>query len=224
MTNAQQTEMATLKMPELERLEERVRKGMTAFMDVGHALMEIQERRGYLLRGSKTMEEYCEKEFHFSLRQGQRLMIAAETAKKVQKAIGEMPRNEASARVLNPIAGDPKLLGKLKERLEKQKLTVATATAEKLQEIVDRVKPKTTSMFADDKPKPPAAIAGLSDTCPNCKEVPSSYVHKGTAWQCGGCGKAVNVAAMPLVIATCKECQAPIVGDAGYCAKCGTVQ
>ncbi|CAG0991934.1 hypothetical protein ANRL3_02834 [Anaerolineae bacterium] len=215
-----------MKMPELEKLERRVNVGLASFIDTGRALMEIQEKKGYLLRGCKTMEEYCEKQFHFSLRQGQRIMIAAETAQKVEKVLGEAPRNEATARVLNPIASEPKLIEKVKKELEKKKLTVATATAEKLQEVVDKIKPQTKPMFDDTnaKPKPPAAIAGFSDVCPNCKRVPSTYVQKGTAWQCGGCGKAVRVGALPLEIAVCNDCGAPLLDESGICRKCGCVQ
>jgi hypothetical protein len=141
----------------------------------------------------------------------------------VQKALGEMPRNEASARVLNPIAGDPKLLGKLKDRLAAQKLNVATATAEKLQEVVDKIKPKTAPMF-DDKARPVAAIAGLSDVCPVCGKVPSAYNQYEHVWRCGDCGKPVRIGALPLEIAVCRECQAPIIGESGICEKCGSVQ
>lgn len=170
MINLQTTQAALpgMKMPELEKLETRVNKGLGAFMDVGRALMEIQEKKRYLLRGCKDMETYCDRQFHFSLRQGQRLMLAAETAQKVEKAIGEAPRNEATARVLNPIANEPKLIEKVKRELEKKKLTVATATAEKLQEVVDRIKPQTKPMFDDPKPKPPSAKPrSASARCPS---------------------------------------------------------
>jgi hypothetical protein len=224
-TLSRQSELPGLKLPDLEKLEDRVRKGLASFVDVGRALQQIEEKRGYLLRDYKDFTAYCEGEFHFSLRQGQRLMLAAETAQKVQKALGEMPRNEASARVLNPIAGDPKLLGKLKDRLAAQKLNVATATAEKLQEVVEKIKPKTAPMF-DDKPRPIAAIAGLSDVCPACGKVPGAYTHDVDvdAWKCGSCHATVRVGALPLEIAVCKECGAPMIGDSGICERCGAVQ
>ncbi len=220
-----QTQLPGLTKIELEKLERKVREGLQSFVDVGRALTQIRERHGYAVRGYKTFEEYCEKEFGFTERHGLRMIMAADTAQKVEKAVGVAPRNEASARVLNPIAGDPKLLGKLKEKLAAQKLSVATATAEKLQEVVDKIKPQTRPMFDEDAAtKPPAAIAGLSDVCPACGKVPSAYTHDGEGWHCGDCHATVRVGALPLEIEVCKECHAPIVGDAGYCAKCGAAQ
>jgi hypothetical protein len=224
MPNENQVALSGLKMPELKELEDKVRRGLASFVEVGKSLQLIEDKRGYILRGYKDFAAYCEGEFHFSLRQGQRLMLAAQTAVKVEKAIGEAPRNEASARVLNPIATEPKLLERVKKELEKKKLNVATATAEVLQEVVDKVRPKTESMFAEERPKPPAVIAGLSDVCPVCKRAPNLYHNKGDHWMCGACNASVRIGALSLEIAICKECKAPIVGDAGFCAKCGTVQ
>lgn len=214
-----------IKMPELEKLEDRVRKGLASFVETGRALQQIEEKRGYILRGYKDFAAYCEGEFHFSLRQGQRLMIAAETAQKVEKAIGESPRNEATARVLTQVASEPKLLEKVKKELEKKKLSVATATAEKLQEVVDRIKPQTRALFAGDKPKPApiTAAATLTDQCPKCAATPDTYTHKGDGWKCGACYAPVMLGVSPLSAERCPDCNAILTANATYCGKCGSV-
>ena len=223
-----------LKMPELEKLEDKVRKGLGSFVEVGKSLQQIEEKHGYALRGYKDFPAYCEGEFHFSLRQGQRLMLAADTAQKVEKAIGEAPRNEATARVLNPIASEPKLLERVKKELEKKKLTVASVTAEKLQEVVDKIKPQTKSMFEDGAKDTKAAkeresakavvAAGLSDVCPGCGNVPKDYCHIGDTWHCGSCNAIVRVSALPFEIATCIDCSAVLLDESGICRRCGSVQ
>lgn len=232
MTNALKTAgeqtLPTMTKSELDKLEGRIREGLKTFRQVGEDLMQIRERHGYALRGYPDFPTYCEKEFGFGKRQGERLMLAAETAQKVEKLIGEAPRNESSARVLTGVAKDPKLLTKLKERLDKQKLSVATATAEKLQEVVDKITPHTKAMF-DDGPTPAEKAAApilksLTDACPSCKRVPGSYVHGDQGWHCGDCNAGVRVSAVPIEIVLCRECKAPLLGDAGYCVKCGSVQ
>lgn len=231
MPNAltKQAELPGLKMPDLEKLEDKVRRGLASFVEVGKSLQQIEAKRGYLLRDYKDFPSYCEGEFHFSLRQGQRLMLAADTAQKVEKAIGEAPRNEASARVLTQVASDPKLLTKLKEKLEKQKLSVATATAEKLQEVVDKIKPQTKSMFASDQPSAAERAAApilksLNDACPSCKVVPPRYTHLSDGWHCGECDAPVRVSAVAIEIAQCTECGKPIVDNSPVCRNCGALQ
>lgn len=219
-----------LKIAELERLEKRVREGLKSFMEVGQALVEIRERKGYALRGYKDFSDYCQKELGITERHGFRLMDGYQTAEQVKKVTGEAPRNEASARVLKTVANDPKLLGKLKDRLAKSKQTIATATAEKLQEVVDQIKPQTRAMFGDgDQPTPAERAAApliksLSDACPKCKQIPNHYHRAQEGWFCGNCNAPVRVNVVPFEIVLCKECQSPIVGDEGFCRKCGSVQ
>ena len=224
------TQLALLKMTDLEKLEDKVRRGLASFVETGRALQQIEEKRGYILRNYATFAEYCEGEFHFSLRQGQRLMIAADTAAKVEKVVGEAPRNEASARVLNPIANEPKLVEKVAAQLKKSGKTIATATAEKLQEVVDKIKPQTKPMFEDAKAEQARASAkavasvGLSDQCPKCGKTPSSYQHEKGGWWCGDCHAMVRVGALPIEIAVCTDCGAALLDDSGFCRKCGAIQ
>src|SRR3990167_10999775 len=115
----------TMTEKRLTELEGQVKRGLDSFVAVGNALAEIKARNGFRLRECKTFDEYCAKTFGFSERNGYRMIAAAETAKKVEKAVGERPRNEAAARELRPVANDPGLLKKVNDRLQRAKLTVA---------------------------------------------------------------------------------------------------
>lgn len=144
---------------ELETLETKVRSGLASFVEVGNALMEIRDRGGYKRRGYKTFEEYCSKEFGASDRHARRLIAGAETAAKVQAATGQAPRNDGVARELTGIANDPALLQKVEKKLEsyKKPLSIATATAEKVKEVVAAVTGKTLPEKPSAAPKPGAA-------------------------------------------------------------------
>lgn len=101
-----------LTMFDLEKLEKRIADGLAKFVEVGQALAEIQNREGYKLRGCKTMEEYCEKQFGFSLRHGQRLIAAADTAEKVKQITGGTKAYTLDAATLAEITNlSPKELG-----------------------------------------------------------------------------------------------------------------
>ncbi len=208
----------------LTDLESRIRRGLESFVEVGNALREIKDRNGFQLRGCKTFDEYCSKTFGFSERNGLRLIAAAETTKKVEAAIGEKPRNEAAARVLKEVAHDPKLIERVNERLKRAKLSVATATAEKIQEVVDKVKPQTRPMF--EKPERKPALPELHDVCPKCGVTPGSYFHVSDGWHCGaeGCGALVMIGVIAADVKACPECGAALLTPgAEFCETCGCV-
>ena len=80
----------------LERLEGTVRNGLAAFVEVGNALVQIREGKGYKLRGYDTFENYCEEKFGFSDRHGRRMIVAAQTAGKVKEVVGAAPVSESA--------------------------------------------------------------------------------------------------------------------------------
>ena len=179
------TTAITITEKQLGIYEEKIRKGLASFFEVGQSLQRIKEANGFRLRGFDTFDAYCQATFSFSERNGYRLIAAADTAKKVEKAVGEMPRNEASARVLKEVVHDPKLVEKVQERLKKAGVSVATATAEKLAEVVEKVKPKTRPMFEEPKAEPKPKLPELHDVCPKCNTTPASYFHLSDGWRCG---------------------------------------
>lgn len=228
MPDSKQLTLPGMSKAELDRLEGKIRAGLKSFVEVGHALQEIRDKRGYLIRGYKSFDQYCEREFHFSLRQGERLMLAAQTAETVKKVTGEAPANESVARVLTSVAKDEKILNKVVSNLKKRGQTIATATAEKIAEVVDQVvaKPKANGSGAE-QPTPAEKAAApilqsLSDACPGCKAVPTSYKHVPGGWECGDCGASVRLNTLPAEIVLCKECGKPLFG-ASICGVCGAV-
>lgn len=70
------TQLSLLSEDELTRLENKVREGLKSFVEVGNALLRIQQNKGYALRGYKTFESYCLKEFGFTDRHGRRMAAA----------------------------------------------------------------------------------------------------------------------------------------------------
>ena len=215
----------TMTEKRLTELEGQVRRGLDSFVAVGNALAEIKARNGFRLRDCKTFDEYCAKTFGFSERNGYRMIAAAETAKKIEQAVGERPRNEASARVLKEVAHDPKLIERVNERLKKAGQSVATATAEKIQEVVDKVKPQTKPMF-EDKPAKKPALPELHDACPKHGGVPDSYFHLSDGWHCGAedCGALVMIGVIAADAQACPECGAALLTPgAEFCETCGCV-
>ena len=208
----------------LTELEGQVRRGLDSFVQVGNALAEIKNRNGFMLRECKTFDEYCAKTFGFSERNGYRMIAAAETAKKIEAAVGERPRNEASARELKVVAHDPKLIEKVNDRLKKTGQTMATATAEKIHEIVEKVKPQSKPMFEEPKPEKKPAMPMISDTCPKCGTTPGSYFHVADGWHAECCGTLVMIGVIAADAKACPDCGAAILNSgAEFCEACGVM-
>lgn len=205
------TAYVQLTMFDLEALEGRVRAGLQTFVEVGEALAEIRDRDGFKLRGYQTFEDYCETEFGFSVRQGQRLIVAARTAAAVAELTGETPANEAVAREISRVAHSPEIVQQVAADLRVEGKSLSSAPASEVKRVVTSVVEKRNGAPAAaapakpaTKPAPPPAApefaAGVdtaSDFCPACGEWPESYTRKGEAWYCGSCGSRVAIAALP---------------------------
>ncbi len=216
----------TMTEKQLTIFEDKIRKGQAAFIEVGHALREIKERNAFQLRGFKTFDEYCSKTFGFSERNGYRMIAAAETAKKIEDATGDKPRNEATARVLSKITHDPKLIERVQQRLKTKGESIATATAERIEQVVEAIRPKTKPMFDQPKEEPKPVLPTLSDTCPICHEQPMMYTRHDDGWHCGiaSCNALVMVGVIPLNVQACPECGAAILNaGAEFCETCGCI-
>jgi hypothetical protein len=90
---------------ELERIIER---GLGTFVEVGRALLEIQQRRLYRAAGHRTFADYVAKRWDLSSAHAYR-QIEASKVVDILSPIGEMPlpANEAQARELAPLVNDP---------------------------------------------------------------------------------------------------------------------
>lgn len=88
----------------LAELEEVVERGLSTFVEVGNALMEIRDARLYRAT-HPTFEAYCRERWGFSRSHGYRLIRAAELAEL--SPTGDI-RNERQARaILEPARLDP---------------------------------------------------------------------------------------------------------------------
>ncbi len=203
--NVQVSEQDTprqLTLFDLEQLETRIKAGLRTFIDVGSAIAEIKAAEGFRLKGYKSMEAYCEAEFGFGLRHGERLIQAAQTARRVEAITGELPKNEAVAREIARVAYSPKAETNLKavtKELKKEGKTLATATAEVVAKVVERVinpKPKVEQKpLVEEVIEEPAPVLAstLTDFCPTCGELPDTYSRQPDGWHCANCDALVMI-------------------------------
>lgn len=232
----------TISQTRLEKCEDIIRKGSKAFMDVGRAIAEIRDGKGYKRRGFKTFEDYCDKSFGISVRHGQRLMQSAQTADTVKRLTGYVPGNESVARALAPVVNDPTIIQKVSARLEKKHQTFATASAEAVDEAVRTITGKS--------PAPSGRGAGVrenghdvavvgtaipltpgSDECPHCHEKPDHWQSADEVWLCSECGESVTlvVSALPrqnikaLKPKSCPACKKSVMPGVPFCPNCGGV-
>lgn len=213
----------TITEKQLTMYEEKIKKGISAFMEVGQSLQKIKEANGFKLRGFETFDDYCQATFQFSERHGYRMISAATDAKKIEAAVGEMPRNEAGVRAMKSVMHEPKLIEKVQERLKKKGGSLATATAERIEEIVEAVRPKTKTMFEPKEEKKPA-MPMISDTCPKCGTTPGSYFHVADGWHAECCGTLVMIGVIAANAQACPECSAAILNaGAEFCESCGCI-
>lgn len=64
---------------ELDNTEVIIEKGKQTFIEVGNALREIRDSKGYRLKYG-TFEEYCKQRWNFSVQHGRRLINSSDTA------------------------------------------------------------------------------------------------------------------------------------------------
>lgn len=61
----------------LAELESMIERGLSTFIEVGQALLEIRSRRLYNAQGFKTFEDYCRERWRFSRQHAARLIESA---------------------------------------------------------------------------------------------------------------------------------------------------
>ena len=94
----------------LAELEQLIERGLETFVEVGHALREIRDRRLYQPQHT-TFEAYLRDRWQprLSRQHAHRLIQAAQVA-DVLSPIGDVPANEAQARELVPLLDQPETL------------------------------------------------------------------------------------------------------------------
>lgn len=115
------TELTTIEINRLERLEEIVSKGMRSFVEVGLALAEIQSSRLYRAQ-YETFEEYCQERWQFSASRGRQLVGAVGALASLPAELPK-PANSAQAEALARIADEAR-------RAEVWTIAVQRATSE----------------------------------------------------------------------------------------------
>jgi hypothetical protein len=89
-------------------LEQVIEHGLGTFVDVGRALLEIQQHRLYRAAGYRTFADYVARRWDLSAAHAYR-QIEASKVVDILSPIGEkpLPANEAQARELAPLVDDP---------------------------------------------------------------------------------------------------------------------
>lgn len=114
---------------ELTACEREIRTHLKSYRVIGNALRCIREGKGYKLRGYPTFDAYCEREFGFVDRHGQRLMAASEVADALEGLFGEFPSNESVAREFVFVAANEQDLRAAVKALQVRGLAISTARA-----------------------------------------------------------------------------------------------
>lgn len=92
-------------LPEVSRLshlERTIERGLSTFVEVGEALLEIRDSRLYL-SDYATFEIYCESRWGFKASRARQLIGAAQVAGELQSVTNVTPANEGQARELAPL-------------------------------------------------------------------------------------------------------------------------
>jgi hypothetical protein len=96
----------------LEYLEDVIRRGRQAFVEVGYALAEIRESKLYRQK-YPTFEDYCRDRWDFSRSYAHRLTTASEVVDLLPTGNIPMPVHERQARELAPLKDDPEKMAQV---------------------------------------------------------------------------------------------------------------
>jgi N6-adenosine-specific RNA methylase IME4 len=98
-----ETAITTAEKTDFSKLDEVVRTGMSAFLDVGRALMEIRDRRLYRDTFG-TFEEYCRERHEMTRRYANYLIDCNVIADDLGTIVPILPATESQYRELAPLA------------------------------------------------------------------------------------------------------------------------
>lgn len=146
----------------LEECEAIVERGMTTFVEVGHALAEISDKRLYRSEYG-TFEAYCKERWKFTSRRAQQLMESAKVADDPK--MRTVVRNESQARELARIEPEDR------PAVVKEALKAAPKDDEGKPKITAAVIREAAEKLTAPKAPPPRTSPGESALDPAVKRV-----------------------------------------------------
>lgn len=117
----------------LRDVEDYIRPRLLGFIEAGHALLAIRQRRLYRDAGFDQFEVYCRDRWQMDAVHARRMCDAAQVAQiaaSTNEPMGLLVENERQARELAPLLADPdELRAVWKETIERTQHTSAPLTA-----------------------------------------------------------------------------------------------
>lgn len=145
----------------LAALEQVIERGLSSFVEVGEALIEVRERRLYRAHG--TFEDYCRERWKFTRKRGYDLIAAAEVSRALSP-MGDTLATERQARELAPLRDQPERMSEAwQTATEAASLAGTPVTAEQVREAVGHV--RGTNGHAPAPAAPTAPV--IRSTTPN---------------------------------------------------------
>lgn len=131
-------ELTLSEQSDLAACEEVIERGIASFVETGEALMRVRDARLYRATHA-TFEAYCQDRWSMTRQHANRTIAAAEVISGLEP-ISSTPANEAQARELAPLRGQPE---KLREAWDDaQTRGNGKPTAELVREVVQEVQEK----------------------------------------------------------------------------------
>lgn len=140
-------QVALMTVEELNEREERIERGFETFIDVGNALREIRDRRGYRTAGYDRFEDYLFERWELTRDRAYQLIAAASVSdllsSNVENFLHTPPDNESQARALAPLAKtDPDAAREVWQEVQDEHGDKVTAS--KVREAVKERMPQRT--------------------------------------------------------------------------------
>lgn len=112
----------------LAELELVIERGLTTFIEVGQALLEIRDSRLY---PHDTFDSYCKERWGWGRTRAEQMITAAKVTSELSGVTNVTPRNEAQARELAPLKDDPDELAEVWQELQEEHGDKLTASVVK---------------------------------------------------------------------------------------------
>ena len=149
------------RLDELHHCERTIQKGLKSFMEVGHCLMTIRDKRLYRADYS-TFESYCRDRWGISRPYAYKLMAGAKVVDDLssEEDISVLPENANQVRKLTPLSKEDRITA-WKRVLQESTKTGKPITAKLVQNVVTIIHPESGTH---------AELSNGDDTTIKCEE------------------------------------------------------